>query len=216
MERKSHALLVFHRPLARRCRVEFIGPGPYLRVDQAEHRLGLAVDGDHRMDEKSSRYALACWPKTSVTLRATGLLDLVMSCGATNPTSLTGSWWVLRKRPNYLATRDRWAERHRWIAITRAKGATELRITSEPVSTNRPHEPPSRCSTPARAAGVHMRRCAVRSTGSIVPVMIHPIIQRVEIYQCLLGQLVAERLNRAHLRIRDRPVPSRSLVQTIP
>ncbi len=106
MERKSHALLVFHCPLARRCRVEFIGPGPYLRVDQAEHRLGLAVDGDHRMDEKSSRYVLACWPKTSVTLRATGLLDLVMSCGVTNPTSLTGSWRVLRQRPNYLATRD--------------------------------------------------------------------------------------------------------------
>lgn len=38
----------------------------------------------------------------------------------------------------------------------------------------------------------------MRSAGSIVPVMTDPIIQRVEIFQCPRGKLIAERRNRGY------------------
>ena len=119
---------------ARGCRIELIRAGPDLRIEQTEPRLRLAVDGDHRMQEKPSRYAITRRPKATATLLAAGEIDLRRVLCRHNPTPFTGSRRAMRQCLN----RDRGRRQEPMDRnLPRPRPPPSLRMTREPASTTR-------------------------------------------------------------------------------
>src|SRR5947199_7108434 len=56
--------------------------GPDRRIDEPDHSFGFDIHGDHRVNEKSRRLAVACRPEAASLLLATGKIDFggVLHC----------------------------------------------------------------------------------------------------------------------------------------
>ena len=133
----AHGFLVLQRACPRRHGGERVRAGPESGVQQAQHSLRLAVDGDHRVDEKASRHAVARRSQATATLRAAGEVDLrrVLAAMIRRPVHAAAVRVasVAAISPHVAEA----ADRNRWIAISPARSQPSLRITSDPVSITR-------------------------------------------------------------------------------
>ncbi len=93
------------RPRGRGDEVVRAGPDP--RVQQTQHSLRLAVDGDHRMNEEPGRHAVARRSQAAATLLAAGEADLRRVLRRHDPPSRAGRRRAGRKRCHHLAARHR-------------------------------------------------------------------------------------------------------------
>ncbi len=83
------------------------GAGPDPGVQQTQHSLRLAVDGDHRMNEEPSRQAVARRAQATATVLAAGEIDLRRILRRHDPPARAGRRRAGRERCNHLATRHR-------------------------------------------------------------------------------------------------------------